>query len=81
LHRWFFRLQDAFDLMSSVRSLFVVVIWFGLAIAITELVSQFLSASQVGRTRKPAAVTTDMNVGEWAVRGAPSLSSPGAATS
>jgi L-aminopeptidase/D-esterase-like protein len=63
--------------MSSVRSLLVIAIWFGLAIGVTELVSQMLGASQVGRTvpRKPAAVTTDMNVGELAVRGALSFAS------
>ena len=46
-------------------------------IGVTELVSQMLGASQVGRTvpRKPAAVTTDMNVGELAVRGALSFAS------
>lgn len=60
--------QDASSDMTNARSLLVIVIWFGLAIAATELVSQLLSASQVGRTapRKPGTVATDTNVGELA---------------
>lgn len=67
--------------MTNVRSLLVIVIWFGLAIAVTELVSQMLSVSQVRRTapRKPGTVATDTNVGELAIIDLPLLRSSGGA--
>lgn len=62
--------------MTNVRSLLVIAIWCGLAIGVTVLVSQMLSASQVGRTapRKSASAPIDTIVGEFAVIGQPSLS-------